>query len=323
MRCVESAVVEHVAAQSACKGDIHVAGSLLKKFLNERLSDAIITEDAFTAFKTLAKKHESEKDGLLSELPAVKKIIDDVLPPANRMTLQYLVGFFVKVAAESDSNRMHSTNLGTVFAPGLFHTDMNCGAASISENEFAGSIVALLIDNYSPIFDVTPEKKGKERKTGRYKRKAKKAAVPVPESEGTELGNSRRAGLGNSRRKFFGSSRRRPPPIPKSPVPSHVPAPEGVTESAGSQAQGEHPLSSSKRQLSIRRPQRATDGSGRVVGYIDISTATGSGFGGGDSSAGILSSARKLGSEETFDMSSAGGSDLSSRASQSTRTGNI
>ena len=331
MRCVESAVAEHVAAQTACKKDIHVAGSLLKKFLNERLSDAIVTEDAFAAFKTLAKKHNSGADALSSELPTVKKIIDDILPPANRLTLQYLVGFFVKVAAESDSNKMHSHNLGTVFAPGLFHIRMDAGSASLSENEFASDIVALLIDNYNPIFAVAPEGRGKGRKTGRYKHKAKKSAAPPSESAGTDLGNSRRTGLGGSRRSGFGRSGRngfgrsgrRPPPIPKSPVPSHVPAPDGSIESSSSHIpEDQHPLSSSKRQLSIRRPQRALDGSGRVVGYIDISVATGSGFGGADSSAGVLSS-RKLGSEDMSDMCSAGGTELSSRISDSERTDKI
>lgn len=115
--------------------DIHAIASMLKAYLRE-LPTSILTRDLHLEFVAVTEMNtQQEKIAALHELVAR-------LPLANITLLKYLIAFLIKVINHADRNKMTVRNVGIVFSPTL---------------TIPAPVFALFLQNYEPIFGITPE----------------------------------------------------------------------------------------------------------------------------------------------------------------------
>ena len=80
----------------------------------------------------------------------LSELINKELPATNRRVLYYLLTFLSKIAAHSETNLMTAANLGVVFGPNLFRSQV---ADTVSLMDTTSSkIVEYLIENIATIF---------------------------------------------------------------------------------------------------------------------------------------------------------------------------
>lgn len=116
--------------------DIHAVASLLKLYLRE-LPTTILTRDLHMEFISATELTDrKEKMAALNELA-------QRLPLANATLLKYLISFLIKIINNADMNKMTVRNVGIVFSPTL---------------NIPAPVFALFLQNYEPIFGITPEK---------------------------------------------------------------------------------------------------------------------------------------------------------------------
>jgi len=74
------------------------------------------------------------------------------LPPLHRSLLDYLFSFLVRVAANSDKNKMAPPNIATVFAPALLRRFDRDPMASMADSSKINAIVVVLIQDFDFMF---------------------------------------------------------------------------------------------------------------------------------------------------------------------------
>uniref|UniRef100_W5MS14 Family with sequence similarity 13 member A n=1 Tax=Lepisosteus oculatus TaxID=7918 RepID=W5MS14_LEPOC len=126
------------------EADICSVASLLKQFLRD-LPEGVITSTVQTALIHLY--HEYSEDQLKQDL---KEILQQ-LPKIHYSLLKYLCHFLTQVEKQQKDNRMTVFNLATVFGPNVFH--VSTGIEGMKEQDICNKIMAVLIENYSTIFE--------------------------------------------------------------------------------------------------------------------------------------------------------------------------
>lgn len=121
--------------------------SLLKQFFRE-LPDPLLTSDLYDVFMQCVGVRAL--DGTSARLNAVL-LACLLLPDTNLATLRYLVTFLMQVAANSNYNRMDSSNLAVCLAPNLIYSE-NASAltSAVPESlhlEAETMVIQLLIEN--------------------------------------------------------------------------------------------------------------------------------------------------------------------------------
>lgn len=115
--------------------DIHAVASMLKAYLRE-LPTSILTRDLHLEFVAVTEMN-SQQDKIMALQSLVTR-----LPLANITLLKYLIAFLIKVINNADRNKMTVRNVGIVFSPTL---------------TIPAPVFALFLQNYQPIFGITPE----------------------------------------------------------------------------------------------------------------------------------------------------------------------
>ncbi|MBN3324519.1 FA13A protein, partial [Atractosteus spatula] len=126
------------------EADICSVASLLKQFLRD-LPGGVITSTVQTALIHLY--HDYNEDQLKQDL---KEILQQ-LPEIHYCLLKYLCHFLTQVEKQQKDNRMTVFNLATVFGPNVFH--VSTGVEGMKEQDICNKIMAVLIENYSTIFE--------------------------------------------------------------------------------------------------------------------------------------------------------------------------
>jgi len=118
--------------------------SLLKQFFRE-LPEPLMTTDLHDVFvQCVGASHAV--DGTSASLEAVL-LACLLLPDTNLATLRYLVTFLMQVAANSDCNRMDSSNLAICLAPNLLYSEHTSSASDGQRLEAETTVIQLLIEN--------------------------------------------------------------------------------------------------------------------------------------------------------------------------------
>jgi len=138
---------EFIKTRKFAFDDVHVASNMLKVYLRE-MPVPLIPFDAYKNFLAVETSRPVE------EKIAMYKGLVANLPPANRVTLQYLCNFLNEVASQSAVNLMTPQSLGVVFAPNLLRLETTTTNAQnlLHDAQFTVKVVASLIENYRPIF---------------------------------------------------------------------------------------------------------------------------------------------------------------------------
>lgn len=103
--------IDRELADLSGHNDIHSMCSIVKLFLRE-LPNPLISEQVFQTFLNSSQTSSPNVDSVRREL---KK-----LPPANYITLKFLLQHLHRVAENSEANKMNPFNLSSVFAPTVF-----------------------------------------------------------------------------------------------------------------------------------------------------------------------------------------------------------
>ncbi|CAL8353265.1 unnamed protein product [Boreogadus saida] len=130
------------------EGDVCTVASLLKQYLRD-LPEGLV----HSAVQNALIEHYQERgeEGSWGDLKALLGRMPDV----HHRLLSYLCRFLTEVERHHAHNRMTTLNLATVFGPSVFH--VSPGFEAIKEQNICNKIMAELIQNYSNIFDSSPD----------------------------------------------------------------------------------------------------------------------------------------------------------------------
>ncbi|KAM9965981.1 hypothetical protein ACTFIR_006165 [Dictyostelium discoideum] len=128
----------------------HIVTSVLKLYLRE-LPEPLFT---FNSYEALIVSHGiSDAD---MRLTMIKSIIQKIVPH-HLVVLEYLFAFLARVAKSSiNGNNMDSSNLAIIFAPTLLKSKSETPEKLIADSPRSTSIIKIIIDNYSEIFEKDP-----------------------------------------------------------------------------------------------------------------------------------------------------------------------
>ena len=97
---------------------INTIANVLKKYFRDK-----VETDPFFPVSCNDKLIEASKiEDTQKQLEAFKDIIDQ-LPRARKLTLAYIVNYFIEIESHQSENKMNFNNLAIVFAPNLFCND--------------------------------------------------------------------------------------------------------------------------------------------------------------------------------------------------------
>jgi len=119
--------------------------SLLKQFFRE-LPEPLMTSALYDVFVQCVGTARGLDGASAAHLDAVL-LTCLLLPDANLATLRYLVTFLMQVAANSDDNRMDSSNLAVCLAPNLLYSEHASSATDGLRLEAETTVIQLLIEN--------------------------------------------------------------------------------------------------------------------------------------------------------------------------------
>eukprot|EP00301_Raphidiophrys_heterophryoidea_P003959 c11761_g1_i1.p1 GENE.c11761_g1_i1~~c11761_g1_i1.p1 ORF type:complete len:646 (+),score=170.36 c11761_g1_i1:831-2768(+) len=127
------------------KVDAHVVATALKRYLRG-LPEPLLTHDLYSRF--LATQSIGDED----ERAHAMSVVLSLLPPINRLLLQYLIAFLARVCGYSQVNDMTPSNLATVFAPSLLAKRGETPEDAIADTSARLHLIRLLISEYDFFF---------------------------------------------------------------------------------------------------------------------------------------------------------------------------
>jgi len=132
----------------------HLVCNLLKSYLRE-LPEPLIPYVLFDMFNEIGTMLNSNSpvDQILPKLKAALIALNAQFPSHYKL-LQYLLGFFVKVANNSDANKMNPHNLGIVIEPNILkkRVQQMPDVSRIMDLVTPGRLVEFCIEKYSTIY---------------------------------------------------------------------------------------------------------------------------------------------------------------------------
>jgi len=138
--------------------DVHTVASLLKLYLRE-LPEPVVPFVFYDSFRNAAKLYETNQ---LEALDEFKRLLMQ-LPKVNFNVLKYLSRFLNEVQTHSDTNKMPSLNLATVFGPNLLRPQTNDPQTLMECNNVCTDFVCILIDRHEDFFPITADERPPKR----------------------------------------------------------------------------------------------------------------------------------------------------------------
>jgi len=123
-----------------------VITSLLKLYL-KMLPYPLMTWELYAHFTAIGSADEPED---ITVMTSQLKELVDMLPPANKTLLQYMMQFLGTVAEKREKNKMDFANLGTVFAPTILYPKVE--TTDIESINAANKVIERLVKYYDLIF---------------------------------------------------------------------------------------------------------------------------------------------------------------------------
>ncbi|KAG7467970.1 hypothetical protein MATL_G00137740 [Megalops atlanticus] len=122
--------------------DVHLAAVILKTFLRE-LPEPLLT---YQLYNDIVNFHNVDSS---SQVTAIRGMLQ-TLPEENYASLKFLIQFLVLVSAQSEVNKMNSTNLAVVFGPNLLWG--RDAAMTLSAIGPINNFTRALLDEHSQVF---------------------------------------------------------------------------------------------------------------------------------------------------------------------------
>eukprot|EP01096_Ripella_sp_DP13-Kostka_P012890 TRINITY_DN5474_c0_g1_i2.p1 TRINITY_DN5474_c0_g1~~TRINITY_DN5474_c0_g1_i2.p1 ORF type:complete len:522 (+),score=188.24 TRINITY_DN5474_c0_g1_i2:231-1796(+) len=131
--------------------DVHAVACVLKQYLRD-LPDPLLTHRFYDTFIAIMKNPDYDY-----RISNIKKLIT-ALPPAHKSLLQHLFSFLLRVAAQSDVNKMTFPNLAIVFGPNLLRPRHESMLRMIEDARHVNSLIKLLLEEYEFLIMGTTDK---------------------------------------------------------------------------------------------------------------------------------------------------------------------
>lgn len=131
--------------------DVHAVAGLMKQYLRD-LPDPLLTHRFYDTFIAIMKNPDYEY-----RIINIKKLLA-ALPVPHKNLLQQIFAFLLRVAAQSDVNKMTFPNLAIVFGPNLLRPRHESMLRMIEDARHVNSLIKLLLEEYEFLIAGTSDK---------------------------------------------------------------------------------------------------------------------------------------------------------------------